>query len=699
MRLSRQILKKQQTFYFTVMVVFGFLYFIMAISNHYFFRSVSFDYGTYNYDYWNLAHFRIGCNPVYNDSYNICGNTFRDHFSLMLFYLLPFYWLFGWLTGTYTLLIIQELFVLLAGWCIYRLVILKTEDRWLGVLALLYYFLLHGHYSAFSSDFNSAIVCAALIPLFLYSFESNRTKASVFLLCLSLVSREDMPLYFIFILFALIIWHHREKTKVRFCLYGIAACLIYFVLVFVVFIPLTETKDSHYFLFQYAALGDTPWQAFVYILNHPLRALELLFINHSGEPENNYIKADFYFVYMASGAFVAFFRPRYLIWFIPILAQKMYNDSIIRWSIEGYYSIFIVTLLPLSVFFTIPELYNKVRARRMGVLVCILAAAVTLFVENGYKHTISWINIRKENIFNPIFFYPGYNASEIHSLLKQIPPDAAVCASESLLPHLAWRKDIYKFPYYYNAQYIAVFSFHDYYKISRTCYADSLVSLIKNPQWRMIGYSYPFMLFKKENSHNSTSSFFWCDKPDMPVNNIHDFIVHTRLRLMLVNDTSILLEKEDLPISSNSAFNCDAESISPDGKNLLTSCNKYIGIGGDRTDFKAHSGKYSVKLSAEKPFGMNCRFTDLTPGDVIRISIWRYSPEEKGRIVVCTDNNSIYHYSNKVTEHNGSGWEKLYFSMIVPPDCRELKLYAWSEGGISVYFDDLEVQLYKNISF
>jgi len=56
----------------------------------------------------------------------------------MLF--IPLYWLFGWITGTYTLLLIQIVFIITGSWAVYKLILLKTKDDLLSVLALLQYY-------------------------------------------------------------------------------------------------------------------------------------------------------------------------------------------------------------------------------------------------------------------------------------------------------------------------------------------------------------------------------------------------------------------------------------------------------------------------------------------------------------------------------------------------------------------------------
>jgi len=117
-----------------ILIFFGIILFTMGITNHYFFRTYTFDYGNYNFAFWDYAHFRISPMPTYP------GNFLQDHFSFTLMYFVPLYWLLNWLTGTYTLILIQTSLIMIAAWYTYQLIRLKSDNIWLGAGVLFYYF-------------------------------------------------------------------------------------------------------------------------------------------------------------------------------------------------------------------------------------------------------------------------------------------------------------------------------------------------------------------------------------------------------------------------------------------------------------------------------------------------------------------------------------------------------------------------------
>jgi len=486
-----------QKIFYLIMAVFGCMFYIIVIANHYYFRTYTFDYGTYNFAFWDYAHFHSSIVPIYYVE-GIKQKLFiQDHFSLILIYFVPVYWLLNWLTGSYTLLIIQVTLILWSTWALYRLIKLKTNDDWLAVISVLYYFLLQGRYCSFSADCNILTMACCLIPPFLLYFESRKYVVAFILFILLLFSREDMSLWFIFIFIMLIIWHWREKRIMVYCIGGIFVATVYFILLFKVFIPMVETSQVHYTLFEYSALGKTPLEAFLHCIEHPIDTFKLLYINPLPDHSVDGVKKELYVVYFISGGFLLFLRPQYFIWFIPIIAQKMFNDFTIRWGIDGYYAITIVTILPISIFLIISKFKVKWFRYSLSALVCLLALSVTWYKMN---HSIQWRDTVKENIFNPHFFHPNYDAAKIHADLRLIPPDAKICASESILPHLSQRMCAYEFPDVEDAEYIAVFTFKNYYLTDDKTYSKVLNSYILNPFWKIIAYDPPFLVLKKNTT-------------------------------------------------------------------------------------------------------------------------------------------------------------------------------------------------------
>ena len=491
-------LKKNQ-FPYLVLIVFGILLFTMGILNHYYFRTFTFDYGNYNFAFWDYSHFRISPMPTYPGK----GNFLQDHFSFTLMYFVPVYWMLNWITGTYTLILIQYTLILIAAWYTYKLILLKSDNIWMSFGVLIYYFMLLGRYTTFSCDTNIAVMSACFIPIFIYYFETRKYLISLFILVLALLSRENIPIWFIFVFIVLIIQHRKNKKAVIFSMAGILISVVYFILLFKVFIPAVETTDKNFSLFNYSALGANPGEAISFILYHPVESVKMLFVNHLNDPAYDGVKAEFYWVYFISGGFILFLKPQYLIWFIPIIAQKVLNYNYLRWGIGTYYSIEVITLLPLSVFLVLCSIKSKLIQNGLIIAVCIATITMTIYkLDVNHCHVPGIITPSKEIIYDKSFYKTPFNVKKVNNLLVQIPSKARVSASDQFFSHLSQRQYVYLFPTVNDAEYIVFSVYNDYFMMSHNENEIARNQYFSDPHWEIITHEFPVFLFRLKKSIN-----------------------------------------------------------------------------------------------------------------------------------------------------------------------------------------------------
>ncbi|HXU27023.1 MAG TPA: DUF2079 domain-containing protein [Bacteroidia bacterium] len=488
---------KPSTWQVIILSFFFLLYLITGVTNHYLFRSYACDYGVYNFAFWDYAHFRISPCLIFHIK-DLKVNFLQDHFSLTLFFLIPFYWLLNWLTGTYTLLILQTTAIILSGWILSKYITLKSNNSWVGVGAMLYYFLMQARYASMASDCNLAIFSNCLIPFFLYYFEKKKYLISGIIFLIALVSREDMPLVFIFIFLTLIIIHWKEKERIIFCSLLIVFSVSYFIILFSLIIPSLEEPGKHYSLFTYSTLGKTPFEALKFIFAHPLKTFNLLFHNQLNNPEYDGVKTEFYITYLISGGFILILKPQYIIWFIPIIAQKMFDDLPARWSIYGYYAIPVATMLPISAFLIIGSIKKTYFKYATTVLFCLLAWFATDRSFNREARALPWTWPLKENIFDASFFDSKLNINKVYKSLELIPENAKVSASNFYVPHLSQRRYIYMFPDVRDSEYIVVHQLWDNFMSSEKLYLSSIQNYLHDPKWIVVANDFPFLLLKKK---------------------------------------------------------------------------------------------------------------------------------------------------------------------------------------------------------
>jgi uncharacterized membrane protein len=631
-----------------IFIFFGILYFLIVVCNHYYFRTFCYDYGTYNFAFYDYAHLRISECPVYYYSHM---NFLQDHVSFTLMIFVPFYWIFGWLTGTYTLLFIQNIIILFGAWAIFKLILFKTNNKLFSILALLLYFTLYGRWTSFDEDCNFAIIASSMVPVFIYYFEIRKFFITAIVFIFILLSREDMSLWTFFIGIFLLLIHYKEKEYKNASIIIVMLSLAYFITVFKFVIPYLETTSKSYSLFNYSSLGNNPSEALHYIFQHPINTLKLFFINQSGNSLYNNLKPEFYFIYILSGGFLLFLRPKYFILFIPILAKKMFNDLPLRWSADTYYSIEFVSILPLVVFLIINDIKNKAVQNGLVTLVCISSLLVTVYKLSKHDYSSIYWYDKKHAFYKSSFYKSDFNLKKVYKDLKLIPNNAIVSATGTIVPHLAYRDKIYTFPKVDDATYIIVFLDRDFYPVTMSQFNSEILYYKESSNWNVIADDFSLLILKRGKNIN---------------------IQHKKGSIKTIK------------------YFCNADSVTPDKQMFISNDGLFLNEGNLQCNEKSHSGKFSIKLTQKSPYGMTVKFHDVEPGEIFNISVWRYAKNDSSTIAARIndmDVKSIVNFKDK------NGWELIKKSFIAPCGLynNELVIYLWNIGKDPVYFDDLTI--------
>lgn len=478
-----------------LLVFFGLVAIIAPLLNHYFFRTYAFDYGAYNFAFHDYSHLSVSPNPVYwyEDT-----SFMQDHLSFTLFFLTPFYWALKWLLGTYTLLFLQSLFIIWGAWASYKLILERTESEIYGLLTIILYFTLYGRYSALTGDCNLMIILASFVPVFLLYFHRGKTLIAVLCFLFLILGRESMPLWTFFISILLMIIYRKDRQKLKLAAIFCASSVVYFIIAFKLLIPYFENPNRPFDLFTYGELGDTPFEALKFMFTHPIDTIKLLFTNQSGEAIYDNVKSEFYYVYLLSGGIILFWRPVYVIPFIPIIAQKMFNDAPVRWGIESYYGIEFVSLLPILIFFVLGSMERKKVGYFLGSVACIMAISFTVYKLKPENKEIPWMGAGKTNILESAFYKSDIPVKKINDLLNQIPANAKVSATGNIVPHLAFRDQINYYPMVpKNIDYVVILDYGDHFLMTLDELKTNLSNLKKDSSYTVVHSDAIFHIFKK----------------------------------------------------------------------------------------------------------------------------------------------------------------------------------------------------------
>ena len=421
--------------------VYGTVFCLISLVNHYNFRTYGLDLGIYTHGIYSYAHlnwhtFTLG---LEGQPFNHLGN----HFSPIVMLLSPFYYLFG----TYTLLILQIAAILFGGWGVYRF----AKERLQGIqpeLVMILFFSMWGIYSALAYDWHANVMAAMFVPWFIVFYEREDWKKAILMCARVLLCKENMAVWMAAIIAGLALRNLFSKPMetnwlMTGSLLGIA--LVYFIVVQTVVMPsLNPLKLSNH-LGNYSHLGDGPDGVIKTILTKPRHIFYLMFESLQEEELTFKLKTQLHFMVLVSGGIALVYRPQYLIMLAPIYAQKMLSSNPSHWGVYSQYSIEFAPIISLAVVEWMKGFqFSKLK-------VSILVGFI------GLASVFNWHPTRPNtNFFKAEHYQSGLNSKAIYDALELIPDNAAVSASNVIVPHIANREKIYLYPVLNDAEYVVL---------------------------------------------------------------------------------------------------------------------------------------------------------------------------------------------------------------------------------------------------
>lgn len=472
-----------------VLLIFAAIFASITFVNHYNFRTYGWDLGINQNAIFDYAHLRWNDCMIMQPSFD---NVLSDHFSLYPILVSPLYWLFG----TYTMLIFQWLAILFGGIGIYKFVLHIGKSKNLATIALVHFFCIWGIYSALSFDYHDNVVGTMFVPWFLLFYKKKNLKLSVLFFILILISKENIALWAFFICIGLALRHLLEKNwkELKTSLIFSSVAFIYFVLVIKVIIPGLSSGDGGYLHHSFNALGSNFGEVLFNIFRHPIDALKLLFMNHSGEGMYDGIKAETYIALILAGGWALFYFPEYLLMLIPIIAQKMFNDLPIRWGISDHYSIEFAPIVVIALYMFISRLKSH------QITLAIAMAGVCAFSSIKFMQHRTSEYYKKDNtqFYSSEHWKRSFDVSSVYPILNKIPPSARVSAQSPLAPHLAFRDYIYHYPFIGDANYIALLTAEENkYPFDNVTYQKAIDRLLSSGDWAVFSKNSAVLILKK----------------------------------------------------------------------------------------------------------------------------------------------------------------------------------------------------------
>ena len=312
---------------------------------------------------------------------------------------------------------------------------------------------------------------------------------------LVIFAKEYMALWTLFIAIGLLLVNFKNKERRKFLFLMAITSVVYFITVMQFIMPALANDGRAYLHFEYHALGNNFGEVVVNILKHPIKTFSLFFENHSGEAIYDTYKSELHFIILLSGGIALFIRPQFLIMLIPIYAQKLFSDDAIKWGLGYHYSIEFVPIITIALFTCI----NELKAIKLKYVTAGLAISTTIFCTLYTVNSAQSIPYLKEELqfTKGIHYKRNFDINNVYDLMKLIPANANVSASNVIAPHLSLRDYIYLFPIVQNAEYIILLDDGDAYPLTSDQMKDEIAKLLASPEWKLEKKEGIVYLFRK----------------------------------------------------------------------------------------------------------------------------------------------------------------------------------------------------------
>jgi hypothetical protein len=136
-----------------------------------------------------------------------------------------------------------------------------------------------------------------------------------------------------------------------------------------------------------------------------------------------------------------------------------------------------------------------------------------------------------------------------------------------------------------------------------------------------------------------------------------------------------------------------AEALYTDENYILTSDSSVqINAPGQRSDSISHTGRYSLKLTKESPYGFTIDVRPVKRNEIIKADFWCYGFEPY--LVCCDSGNVYYNFTSDVIDTDSTGWKKIGTKFRAPGNLHDstLRIYVWNYQGTTGYIDDFSFE-------
>jgi uncharacterized membrane protein len=423
----------------------------LTILQHYRLRTYSWDLAIFDNMMWNLIRGKwFKASP----DLGRVGSHIQYHATFIAYFFAPFYALWQ---RPETLLLLQAIFTSAAAIPLYLLGQLRTGSRWIGV-ALAYAYLIHAPmHSPVFYDFHFITTAPFWIGWVVYFFETDRRKLLVLSWVLAVLVREEMSAG----LSMAALFYLLSGKRTRWALVGGIASAAYFVTVKFYIMPLHRTMSgSQSFSWMFQGLMPKGEDGFGGVLRTVISNPVYTFNSLLEQDKLTYVIKT-----LGPVLLLPLRHPTAWIMFIPSFiftllstGYKPLYQTYFQYTSTYTSYLFFTSAVTLS--------WWRDRDRTVGELArCRVPAAALAMVVTATAYSYNFGAIFQHHSFHAGFQDVGFTRTpeekkrydELQELIRLIPKNASVAATEVEAPHVSNREDCFTLRFFYeDADYLLI---------------------------------------------------------------------------------------------------------------------------------------------------------------------------------------------------------------------------------------------------
>lgn len=145
-------------------------------------------------------------------------------------------------------------------------------------------------------------------------------------------------------------------------------------------------------------------------------------------------------------------------------------------------------------------------------------------------------------------------------------------------------------------------------------------------------------------------------------------------------------------------YYCSADSVNENGNYFWSESGLFQNINNQSSTY-SQSGKYSVEVHSQVPYGMTLEIDNVQFGESFQISYWaKKTNPESAQLIASSEPNLFYYSESTVLETDSSNWQIREMNFFIPYSIQNqtLKVYFYNPEETPAYFDDLEILRFES---